>query len=595
MKEILEDVYGPVHLSIEESVDGRLVARGEFGHCGMPTANGRVYSRPIMEREFGRLNTKMENRAMYGELDHPDDGKTSLKRVSHLIRTLQIESGGKVVGELEVLDHPDVPSGRLLKGLVECGVRLGVSSRGVGSVRKNKSGNFEVQEDFRLLTYDVVADPAWGHAIPGYTRESEEIDGQPVSEGYMTLEELESKYPQLVEAARKKGAEALAATYEKRLQEKEREMEATVASTIESVYAEARDQGRQDAHQELPSTAERSVLDRIKDQLHPLMENDGEVGRLARRVVALESTIEEKDRRIRDLKRDGLNGQMAESLRTALQHVPEAAQENFVALLGESDHYPSFESFQDRLKAVISEFEATGRYHEVSVENVDGLAGRMEEANELLAEAAEEIGQLRQQVAIRDDLLSEAADEIKQRDRLVYRAESKFEEAVDRAAALRGQIQSLNEDRENDIDEVRDEMTALVEQVEERNLALFKYEAVMGLPNPTEILGKLAHARTQDEVTEILGEKKEARRPATPPAPASSNGGADLVFEDDMRDKIFQIAEARATGIIPEMHMPVEDLIIEGVSTPGGGSAGGGSFTLPGLSPADMERMVRGD
>jgi len=596
MKEILEDVYGPVHLTIEESVDGRLVARGEFGHCGMPTANGRVYSRPIMEREFNRLNTKMETRAMYGELDHPDDGKTSLKRVSHLIRGLNIESNGKVVGELEVLDHPDVPSGRLLKGLVECGVRLGVSSRGVGSVRKNKSGNFEVQEDFRLLTYDVVADPAWNQATPGYTRESEELGGEPVSEAnYMTLEELEAKHPQLMEEARKKAAASLAATYEKRIQEKERDLEATAASTMESVYREAVEQGRTEAHQELPSTAEREILNKLKDTLHPVMEHDGEVGRLVGRVASLESAMGEKDRRIRDLKRENLEGKMAESIRTALASVPVDHQEGFVALLGESDHYKTFELFESRLAAVVAEFESTDRYFDVSIDSTSGLNGRLAEAHELLAEAAEEVLKLRVQVEGRDELLREAKDEIRKRDRAVLRAETKLEEAHDRVFALNGKIGALNESQETSADELREEAQELAEQIEERDLTIYKHEMVIGLRNPTETLGKLAHARTRDEVDGILGEGKKAKRPAKPPAPASSNGGADLVFEDEMRDKIMQIVEAKATGIIPKMDMLTDDLIIEGVSTPGNGGSAGGGFTLPGLSPADMERRVRGD
>jgi hypothetical protein len=595
MKEILEDVYGPVHLMIEESEDGRLVARGEFGHCGMPTANGRVYSRQIMEREFGRLGNKMETRAMYGELDHPDDGKTSLKRVSHLIRGLRIESGGKVTGELEVLDHPDVPSGRLLKGLVECGVRLGVSSRGVGSVRKNKNGNFEVQEDFRLLTYDVVADPAWGQATPGYTRESEEVDGPTVSEGYMTLEELEAKHPQLMEAARKKAAEGVVATYEHRLAEKEREMESTVASSMERVYAEALNQGRAEAHQDQPSSAEREVLNKIKDSLHPVMEHDGEIARLVGRVASLGSTIEEKDRRIRDLKRENLEAQMTESLRSTLSHVPGEAQESFVTLLGESDHYDSIEAFQERLRTVASDFEDTGRYFAVSIDETAVLSQRLAEAHELLEEAAAEIHQLRGFVVERDELIAEARVAINDLNRDVLRAETKLDESIDRAAHLRGQIQTLNESAESTNGEVENQVQELGEALEERDVTIYKYESVMGLANPTETLARLAHARTIVEVDEALDTGKKARRPVTPPTPATSNGGADLVFESEMRDKIFQIMEAKATGIIPEMNMHTEDLIFEGVNTPGGGSAGGGAFTLPGLSPSEMERRVRGD
>jgi len=108
-RELLVEHWGPIRLSIveSESQDGRLVAEGEFGFCGKPTSNGRVYSRNLMDREIRRLLPKMESRGLYGELDHPEDGSTKLQRVSHLITNLRVESDGRVIGKLEVLDTPN--------------------------------------------------------------------------------------------------------------------------------------------------------------------------------------------------------------------------------------------------------------------------------------------------------------------------------------------------------------------------------------------------------------------------------------------------------------------------------------------------------
>jgi hypothetical protein len=160
----------PVRLSVEENDAGRVLIRGPFGHCAQPTSNGRLYKRDIMEREFKRLKESMKGRNLFGELDHPDDGRTSLKRVSHIITNLRIEKDGEVVGELEPLP---TPMGQILKALAKAGCTLGVSSRGRGSVVTRDDGVDEVQDDFSLKTYDVVDNPASKNAFPSVVSESE--------------------------------------------------------------------------------------------------------------------------------------------------------------------------------------------------------------------------------------------------------------------------------------------------------------------------------------------------------------------------------------------------------------------------------------
>lgn len=123
--------------------------------------NGRVYPKHVLEREVRNYQKFIiENRAM-GELDHPDSSVVNLKNVSHVVREAYVENG-VVYGTIEVLDK--TPSGAILKGLVESGVKLGISSRGVGSTRK-QGEYYVVQDDFQLITFDMVSEPSTSGAF----------------------------------------------------------------------------------------------------------------------------------------------------------------------------------------------------------------------------------------------------------------------------------------------------------------------------------------------------------------------------------------------------------------------------------------------
>ena len=121
--------------------------------------NGRLYSKGVMEKEVHRYSRELinENRA-YGELNHPKGPQIDLERVCILIKELNLQSDGKVYGKARVTE---TPKGQIVKGLMESGANLGVSSRGLGSLKENEKGIMEVQDDFRLVTAsDVVADPS---------------------------------------------------------------------------------------------------------------------------------------------------------------------------------------------------------------------------------------------------------------------------------------------------------------------------------------------------------------------------------------------------------------------------------------------------
>lgn len=134
----------------------KILMKGILQKADTLNQNGRIYPIAVLEREVRNYQKFIiENRAV-GELDHPDSSVVNLKNVSHIIREAYIENG-TVFGTIEVLHK--TPSGTILAGLVESGVKLGISSRGVGSTRK-QGEYYVVQDDFQLICWDMVSEPS---------------------------------------------------------------------------------------------------------------------------------------------------------------------------------------------------------------------------------------------------------------------------------------------------------------------------------------------------------------------------------------------------------------------------------------------------
>ena len=142
-----------------EMSNGVLYLSGRLQTADKQNGNGRVYPHEVLKREVQNyLNVVKDNRAC-GELDHPDDSVVNLKNVSHIVTDIWWE-GKDVMGKIKVLD---TPSGRILKDLVNAGVKLGISSRGLGSVRES-AGQTIVENDFQLICFDMVSEPSTPNA-----------------------------------------------------------------------------------------------------------------------------------------------------------------------------------------------------------------------------------------------------------------------------------------------------------------------------------------------------------------------------------------------------------------------------------------------
>ena len=159
---LITEVNDNVNLVTEE-VNGERQYHidGIFMQAEQKNRNGRVYPKKTLMNEVQRYNNEYvkTNRAM-GELGHPDGPKLNLERVSHLIKELRVD-GNDIYGRAKILDPP---YGKIVKDLVKQGVKIGVSSRGMGSL-KQVNGVNEVQEDFNLAAVDIVADPSAPNAF----------------------------------------------------------------------------------------------------------------------------------------------------------------------------------------------------------------------------------------------------------------------------------------------------------------------------------------------------------------------------------------------------------------------------------------------
>lgn len=158
MKLIKEEVEQVRYLT-EESADGKknYILEGIFLQAEKKNRNGRIYPREILAREVARYNQNyIQQKRAFGELGHPDSPTINLDRVSHMIVSLSPD-GSNFVGRAKILD---TPYGKIVKSLIDEGAQLGVSSRGLGSLRA-QNGVQMVQDDFHLATAaDIVADPS---------------------------------------------------------------------------------------------------------------------------------------------------------------------------------------------------------------------------------------------------------------------------------------------------------------------------------------------------------------------------------------------------------------------------------------------------
>lgn len=177
---------------------------GIFMQANKPNRNNRFYPTETLQKEVNRYNEQYvkQNRA-YGELGHPQGPTINLERVSHMIKELR-QDGDNFIGKAKVMD---TPYGKIVKNLISEGAKLGVSSRGMGSLKSGRGGIHEVQKDFYLATAaDIVADPSAPDAFVQGVMEGVEWVWD---NGVLIQKHLEDAKEEINEAARKKKSDAV--------------------------------------------------------------------------------------------------------------------------------------------------------------------------------------------------------------------------------------------------------------------------------------------------------------------------------------------------------------------------------------------------
>ena len=158
MTQLLVDVT-PFKSILRESKEkpGVYEVEGVMQRAKAHKQNGRVYAKPILERETKRyMDEFVKNGNAFGELDHPESPVVSLKNASHIVKELWWK-GDDLMGRIELLN---TPAGNIVKEICKAGHTIGISSRGTGSVQQTNEGTLEVQDDFELVCWDFVSNPS---------------------------------------------------------------------------------------------------------------------------------------------------------------------------------------------------------------------------------------------------------------------------------------------------------------------------------------------------------------------------------------------------------------------------------------------------
>ena len=202
MKLISEEISQAEYLVEETNGKKNYKIKGIFLQSDIKNRNGRIYENDILQKEVKRYNQEFINKKRaFGELGHPDGPTVNLERVSHMITKLEPE-GKNFIGEAKIMD---TPYGKIVKGLIDEGAQLGVSSRGMGSLVQKNGANY-VGKDFYLATAaDIVADPSAPDAfVEGIMENKEWI----WDNGVIKAQDIEEYKEHIKEAKRLKLAEA---------------------------------------------------------------------------------------------------------------------------------------------------------------------------------------------------------------------------------------------------------------------------------------------------------------------------------------------------------------------------------------------------
>lgn len=194
---IRESLFEDVEVLVEAAEEGKkkeYYIHGNFMQGNIKNRNGRVYPSEVLEKEMNRyIKTHVKQKRALGELGHPEGPQINADRVCHLI-TEMTRDGDNFIGKAKVLD---TPMGKILKNFIDEGIKTGVSTRGLGSVKTNRQGIMEVQNDFHLATVDSVTDPSGPQCFVNGIMENTQFYFDVASGDWRLQEQLEDTVKEL--------------------------------------------------------------------------------------------------------------------------------------------------------------------------------------------------------------------------------------------------------------------------------------------------------------------------------------------------------------------------------------------------------------
>jgi hypothetical protein len=179
----------PITLTEGKSVNGNLLVKGILATAEVKNGNGRYYAKDLWQREINKYMENVKQNRSMGELDHPESSIINLKNVSHKINKMWWD-GDNVMGVIEILP---TPSGNIVKSLIENKIPVGVSSRGMGSLKPMGENMMEVQDDFELIAWDFVSTPSnpGSYMYPMGTQTlNEGLDFLPLTKDYSKVNDI---------------------------------------------------------------------------------------------------------------------------------------------------------------------------------------------------------------------------------------------------------------------------------------------------------------------------------------------------------------------------------------------------------------------
>ena len=511
---------------------GKHILRGLFGRVGVPTNNGRLYTEQVMRKNLNRLAEDIAKRGVFGELDHPADGRTKLSRVSHVITALSITEDGDIIGEAEILG---TPAGNVLLALVKAGTRVGVSSRGIGTTSPGRDGSKLVNEDYRLMTFDVVAEPANHGAHPNFF-----VEGQEATPASVTRDQLRAAFPDMI---REFECEAAAVVSQQKLlsesattpdvsreqieQELRGEFEARLSSELSRLKATHESTGaRSDANSEdvharflavteanLALQAENEAFQEQTAAVEKLCKTLGYKYRLEQRLIGVEPELRED---VREIVGDPTGFETLDELDEAFDEAVESVEEQVAEALAEAE---ALERAEAEMRAKVAE------QAEPVVEELKKRRRSLAQKEQKLTEEAKKTvrGRRQSKKVVQEE--SEVLDSRRtQLDELRERLEGEIQRRQDGERRLRAKFNDHLEDLNEEVDRLREERDFYVakaerqaELTEDLGAAAYAEKRLSrrsDAPRMRKILGKVRprNRREVDDLLETVEEQPHSRR-----------------------------------------------------------------------------------